>query len=239
MSKTEAPAGMPGQLPAQAAHSQVPSAAVGFRARRRRPGMYALAVALIAAGGGGGFLAFQATGERTPVLAVAHDVQVGDVIQDADLVEASVSLDSALKPIPASQRSEVVGKRAAVALVPGALLSQGEVTTHTLVKAGERLVGIGLKSTQMPATRLSPGDKVLVVFTPSDGSATSTATGKAAGDSASPKTISARVVRVGDKQQTTNDQVVDVAVPAEEGPSLAAQAATGNVALVVDASGGS
>ncbi|KUM97386.1 hypothetical protein AQI95_41890 [Streptomyces yokosukanensis] len=200
--------------------------------------MYALAVALIAAGGGGGFLAFQETGQRTPVLAVAHDVQAGDVIQDSDLVEASVSLDPALKPIPASQRSQVVGKRAAVALVPGSLLSRGEVTTHTLVKAGERLVGIGLKQTQMPATRLSPGDNVLVVFTPSDGSSTSTATDKTAGDSA-PKTISARVVRVGDKAQTTNDQVVDVAVPAEEGPSLAAQAATGNVALVVDASGGS
>ncbi|MGW2748437.1 SAF domain-containing protein [Streptomyces sp. NPDC001450] len=198
--------------------------------------MYALAVALIAAGGGGGLLAYQATGERSPVLAVAHEVQAGDVIKDSDLVEASVSLDPALKPIPASQRGQVVGKRAAVALVPGALLSKGQVTTRTLVKPGERLVGIGLKQTQMPATRLSPGDKVLVVSTPSDGSQSTTGNDK---NSSSPKSIQARVVRVGERQQNTNEQVVDVAVPEQDGPALAAQAATGDVALVVDAPGGS
>ncbi|MBC9729317.1 hypothetical protein H8R17_32385 [Streptomyces sp. TRM68367] len=223
-----------GQVPAQPTQSHLPGAAVGFQARRRRPGMYALAVALIAAGGGGGFLAYQATGERTPVLAVAHEVNAGDVIKDSDLVEASVSLDPALKPFRAAQRDQVVGKRAAVALVPGALLSRGQVTTRTLVKPGEQLVGIGLKASQMPATRLSPGDRVLVVSAPSDGTQTDTGT---SGTESTPKTVSARVVRVGEKQQTTNEQVVDVAVPAEDGPRLAAQAATGDVALVVDAPG--
>jgi hypothetical protein len=239
MSNTAAPATTAGQAPPQPTHNQVPSAAVGFRARRRRPGMYALAVALIAAGGGGGLLAFQATGERSPVLAVAHEVQAGDVIEDSDLLEASVSLDPALKPIPASQRDQVVGKRAAVALVPGALLSKGQVTTRTLVEPGERLVGIGLKQTQMPATRLSPGDKVLVVSTPSDGSQATTGEGGKNGEDSTPKSIEARVVRVGEKQQNTSEQVVDVAVPAQYGPELAAQAATGDVALVVDAPGGS
>ncbi|MET9955994.1 SAF domain-containing protein [Streptomyces sp. NPDC006339] len=231
MSKTAVPASA-GPVPAQAAPPQIPSATAGFRARRRRPGMYALAVALIAAGGSGGFLAFQATGERTPVLAVARSVQAGDVIKDADLIEAQVQLDPALKPVPAADRDKIVGKRAAVALTPGSMLTQGQVTTRTLVKPGERLVGIGLKAAQMPATRLSPGDKVLVVATPADGQTT-----PAGKDDAEPRQIAARIVRVGEKQASTGDTVVDVAVPSQFGPALAAQAATGNVALVVDAPG--
>ncbi|MFJ2938001.1 SAF domain-containing protein [Streptomyces sp. NPDC087219] len=232
MSKTAVPAGT-GQVPAQPTHSQIPSAAVGFKARRRRPGMYALAIALIAAGGGGGFLAFQATGERTPVLAVAKGVETGDVIKDSDLIEAQVQLDPALKPVLAAEREKVVGKRASVALTPGALLTQGQVTTRTLVKPGERLVGIGLKTSQMPASRLSPGDKILVVSTPANGQIA----GEKAGEDAAPQQIAARVVRVGERQQTTGEQVVDVAVPSQFGPALAAQAATGNVALVVDGPG--
>ncbi|MGW8767855.1 SAF domain-containing protein [Streptomyces sp. NPDC055815] len=224
-----------GQVPAQPVPPQIPGAAAGFRARRRRPGMYALAVALIAAGGSGGFLAFQATGERTPVLAVAHAVQAGDVIKDADLIEAQVQLDPALKPVLAAERDKVVGKRAAVALTPGSLLTQGQATTRTLVKAGERLVGIGLKTSQMPATRLSPGDKVLVVATPSEGQTGAGEDGK----QKEPVQIAARIVKVGEKQATTGDTVVDVAVPSQFGPALAAQAATGDVALVVDAPGGS
>ncbi|MFF1511906.1 SAF domain-containing protein [Streptomyces sp. NPDC058326] len=231
MSKTAVPAA--GQVPAQPTHSQVPGATVGFRARRRRPGMYALAIALIAAGGGGGFLAFQATGERTPVLAVAKGVEAGDVIKDSDLIEAQVQLDPALKPVLAAEREKVVGKRASVALTPGALLTQGQVTTRTLVKPGERLVGIGLKASQMPASRLSPGDKVLVVSTPADGQIA----GEKESEAAGPQQIAARIVRVGERQQTTGEQVVDVAVPAQFGPALAAQAATGNVALVVDGPG--
>ncbi|RSS57496.1 SAF domain-containing protein [Streptomyces sp. WAC01280] len=233
MSKTAAvPAGT-GQVPTQSTHSQVPGAAVGFRARRRRPGMYALAIALIAAGGGGGFLAFQATGERTPVLAVAKGVEAGDVIKDSDLIEAQVQLDPALKPVLAAEREKIVGKRASVALTPGALLTQGQVTTRTLVKPGERLVGIGLKASQMPASRLSPGDKVLVVSTPANGQIA----GEKESEAAGPQQIAARIVRVGERQQTTGEQVVDVAVPSQFGPVLAAQAATGNVALVVDGPG--
>ncbi|WP_395366996.1 SAF domain-containing protein [Streptomyces sp. YH02] len=234
MSKTAVPAGT-GQVPAQPTHSQIPSAAVGFKARRRRPGMYALAIALIAAGGGGGFLAFQATGERTPVLAVAKSVEAGDVIKDSDLIEAQVQLDPALKPVLAAEREKVVGKRASVALTPGALLTQGQVTTRTLVKPGERLVGIGLKTSQMPASRLSPGDKILVVSTPANGQIA----GEKTGEDAAPQQIAARVVRVGERQQTTGEQVVDVAVPSQFGPALAAQSATGNVALVVDGPGAS
>ncbi|MEU8893701.1 SAF domain-containing protein [Streptomyces sp. NPDC048442] len=226
----------PVAVPAQ--QTPPPAVAVGFKARRRRPAMAALGVALIAAGGLGGFLAYQETGHRTPVLAAAREVQAGDTIKESDLVVASVALDPALKPVLASERSKIVGKRAAAALLPGALLAQGQVTDRALVRPGEQLVGIGLKSAQLPASRLSPGDTVYVVSTPSDAEQAA-APGAKGPAPRTPKTVQARVVRVGDRAVHTGDVVIDVAVPAADGPSLAAQAATGRVALTLDAGGAS
>ncbi|MEV6400904.1 SAF domain-containing protein [Streptomyces sp. NPDC051907] len=234
MSNTTTPA--PAATPAGRGHDSParPAAAVSFRARRRSPGMAALAAALISAGGMGGFLAWQETGQRTAVLAVAREVAPGDVIEDADLVDAAVSLDPALAPLRAGDRGDVVGKRAAVALTPGALLSQGHVTDRALVAEGQQLVGIGLKASQLPATRLSSGDAVVVVFTPPD---SAQATGGKDAQAAEPRTVAARVVRVGESEGSAGAVTVDVAVTAAEGPGLAAQAASGRVALVVDAGG--
>ncbi|AWN24798.1 flagellar biosynthesis protein FlgA [Streptomyces sp. NEAU-S7GS2] len=193
--------------------------------------MAALAAAVIAAGGLVGFLAYSQTSDRTAVLAISRAVTAGDVIRDADLTEVSVTLDPALKPYPASERGQVVGKRAAVSLAPGRMLCQGQITTRTLVGEDEQLVGIGLKANQLPATRLSAGDRVQVVSTPADGAAEQQS-GK--GDQeASPRTIPARVVRVGAREQATGEVVVDVAVREVDGPTLASRAAGGNIALVV------
>jgi hypothetical protein len=200
--------------------------------------MAALSAAVIAAGGLTGFLAYIQSGHRTEVLAVAHPVAAGEVITESDLTQASVQLDPALKPYPASDRSKVVGKRAAVSLSPGGMLSRGQVTEHALVGDDEQLVGIGLKSTQLPASPLAAGDQVQVVSTPGEGEQD---TSKAEQETP-PKTIAARVVRVGSRDTATGEVVVDVAVPSLDGPTLAARAAGGNVALVVDpatAKGGS
>jgi hypothetical protein len=199
--------------------------------------MAALGAALIAAGGLGGFLAWQETGERTEVLAVAREVPAGEVVDDADLTVAAVSLDPSLSVLKAADRSKVVGQRAAVALLPGTLLSGGQLTDRPLVKPEEQLVGVGLKPAQLPATRLSAGDVVLVVFTAPEGAPDAERGGEPGPGTAAqgPETVKARVVRVGERQQASGDVVVDVAVPVADGPRLAVQAATGRVALVVDA----
>ena len=227
-----------GQSQIEASGVRGPS--VALQTRRRQPAMAALAAAVIAAGGLVGFLAYTQTSERAAVLAVSHAVPAGDVISEEDLTEVSVALDPALRPYPAAERSDVVGKRAAVSLQAGALLSHGQVTGRSLVGVHEQLVGIGLKSNRLPATRLSGGDRVQLVSTPADGVAEQQG-GK--GDQESPpQTIEARVVRMGPKEKATGEVVVDVAVQAVDGPALAARAAGGNIALVLapsDARGGS
>ncbi|MEU2834340.1 SAF domain-containing protein [Streptomyces lavendulae] len=210
------------------------------RQRRRRPGLIALSVALIAAGGLSGALLFTASGQRSAVLVVARDVPAGNAVTEADLAPASLALDPAVKAVPVARKGEMVGKRAAVALAAGSLLSPAQVTSSSLVKAGEQLVGVALKPSQLPASRLSPGQKVLIVSTPDPAQAAASVAGGKAGEPAgAPKTLAATVVSVGEAAPATGVVTVDVAVPAADGPTLAARAATGAVALIVAAQGGS
>ncbi|MFD5070938.1 SAF domain-containing protein [Streptomyces sp. NPDC058369] len=201
-----------------------------LKPRRRRPALIALSLALTAVGGLSGALLFTATGERTDVLAVSHEVAAGEVIEDSDLTEVSISLDPALKPVGAADRGGVVGKRAAVALTPGALLARDQYTDKSLLKEGDTLVGVATKPSQRPTSGLFPGRKVLIVSTPGENDDVA---------DAPPQTIAATVVAVGDTADATGVATIDVAVPATDGPALAARAATGRVAIVVKSGSGS
>ncbi|MEU4266098.1 SAF domain-containing protein [Streptomyces argenteolus] len=237
MSKsTTIPAPGPGAQESGQGRPQPVAAPRMVKQRRRRPGLIALSVALIAVGGLSGAVLYSASGQRTPVLVVTRDVPVGTKLTKADLAEASVALDPAVKSVKASKAAGLVGQRAAVDLRAGSLLTPAQVTDKSLVGPGQQLVGVSLKPSQIPATRLSPGQKVLVVSTP-DADAMETA--KESGLEAKPQTVAASVVAVGSPAVGTGNVVVDVAVPVKDGPALAARVATGNVAVIVDARGGS
>src|SRR5439155_11526001 len=87
-------------------------------------------------------------------------------IQDSDLTVASVTKDPNLSPIPASQRSQIVGMVARVGLVKGELLTRAQVGPKSGFTAGQQLVALPLKQGQFPARGLVPGQKVLIVATP-------------------------------------------------------------------------
>ncbi len=136
------------------------------RQRRMRPGLLGLAVLLIALGGLGA--AFAVTSVRTTgtYLAVARPVEVGRTVGADDLVPVQVSGGAGLSPVPAAQRDEVVGKRAKVSLVPGTLLTLDQLTDAPLLGPGQQQFALGLEPAQVPARKLHPGDKVLLVSTP-------------------------------------------------------------------------
>ncbi|MFD0530801.1 hypothetical protein ACFQ1I_35745 [Kitasatospora arboriphila] len=62
-----------------------------LRARRRRPAVLAMAVALIAAGGLGGAALYTSSGQRIAVLAVARDIPMGQAVTADDLVVAHIA----------------------------------------------------------------------------------------------------------------------------------------------------
>ncbi|MCX5106930.1 SAF domain-containing protein [Streptomyces sp. NBC_00439] len=233
MSKTKEHTAARGGVPQQNATAG-PVAPPRVSARRRRPGMIALSLALIAAGGAGVAVLLLQAGHRTQVVTVVRDVQVGQALTAKDLGKASVALDPAVKAVRADDLDSVIGKRAAVELKPGSLLAPSQVTKDFLVKAGEQLVPVGLKAEQVPATALVPGQKVRLVHVPAPGTVD---TGKTSGTA--PRTIEGRVVKASKSAPGTGVVVVDVATSADNGPTAAAWVAAGTLRLVLDAPDGS
>jgi hypothetical protein len=197
--------------------------------RRRRPGMIALAVALVGAGILASTAVYSATNHRVPVLVAQASVPAGALITARDIGTASVSVGAGVQVIPASQMSQVVGQVAGTTLHPGMLLTAAELAMQRSPAPGQVLVPLPVRPSALPASGMRPGDQVLVVATPG-------AQGQAGSASAAPA-MSVPVAGVVEAVTTTANAdgfgVVDVLVPAKNGPDLAAQASTGQFAIIV------
>jgi len=172
----------------------------------------------------GGVWLWSAATSSVEVVVAKSTVPRGAVIAPGDVAIARVSLDPTVDSIPASQLSTVVGKRAALDIAAGGLLTPADIASETVPAKGETVVGLSLVNGMLPAIPLEAGDQVRVVQTPG-------AQGQV-GDTP-PVTISAAVVAVtrSSDGQTT---LVDLLVRADAAPDLAARAATGKVAVVLD-----
>ncbi|QMU76158.1 hypothetical protein GXW83_10825 [Streptacidiphilus sp. PB12-B1b] len=225
-----------------AATGSVPTPPRAPRARRRSPAVLALAVALVAAGGLGGAVLYNATGQRSAVLALAQNVPAGASITAADLVVAHISLDPSLQPVGAASLANVVGMRATADLKTGQFLTVTDVTRTSLVQAGQQVVGLPTKDSQLPAAVLEPGTRVVVVSTGDDSGSggSDSAGGSSSGGSILPPVgaqIAATVITVG-AVDSSGTSVIDVAVPTAQGPQLAVLAASGGFAVVFAPQGG-
>ncbi|HUZ51505.1 MAG TPA: SAF domain-containing protein [Streptosporangiaceae bacterium] len=197
--------------------------------RRRRPGMIALAVALVGAGILASTAVYSAANLRVPVLVAEASVPAGALIAASDVGTTSVSVGPGVQVIPASQLKQVVGQVAGTALHPGMLLTAAELATQRPPAPGQVLVPLPVRPSALPASGLQPGDHVLVVATPG-------AQGQSGSATAAPA-LSAPVAGVVEAVNTAANTdgfgVVDILVPARSGPDLAAQASTGQFALIV------
>jgi hypothetical protein len=193
--------------------------------RRRRPALLALAVSMVVLGALGATYLATSLGQTTAVIAIAREVPWGQTLTAADLVEARISADPALEPIPYVDRDQVIGLVAATSLAPGSLLTRDALTDQRLPAPGQQLVGVGVSAVQLPTTALRPGDDVLLVPVAA-GSA------PAATEGGAPSAVEATVVQTG-SPGTDGLRVVDVLVDAADGPDVAARAAAGLIAIVV------
>ncbi|WP_329105192.1 SAF domain-containing protein [Micromonospora sp. NBC_01699] len=136
------------------------------RQRRVRPGLLGLAVLLVALGGLGSAFAVTSVRATGSYLAVARPVQVGAILTADDVTRVEVAGGQGLAPVAASRLGEVIGKRAAVTLTPGTLLTAGQFTDKPLLGPGQQQVAISLRVGAVPAKRLRPGDKLLLIGLP-------------------------------------------------------------------------
>lgn len=162
------------------------------------------------------------------VVAARTTIERGSVIDAEDLMTVRVELDPALHTVAGGELSSLVGQRAALDVAAGSLLTSEAVTGTTVPAQGYSLVGIGVAAARMPGTALVAGDQVRVVATPA------VVTG--AVSSSAPQSVSAVVVstQVGTDATGQGQTVITVQVPSGDAAALAAMAAAGDVAVVLD-----
>jgi len=197
--------------------------------RTRRPAMLALMVLTVVAGAIGAILLVQNSAKRTEVVGLAHDVAWGQMIQVKDLVDVAVVPDPSLLTVKWADRASVAGQFAATDLLAGSLVSARSVTGAQVPGKGQALVGLLVKSGQLPATALHPQDRVLLVLIAS-GTAVGTTPSGAAGSSGG--ALSGEVFTVG-AVDANGSRTVDVLVPLATATSIAQAAAEQRVSVIL------
>ncbi len=193
---------------------------------RRRPILLAISVLFVVIGALIAAWLVTTIGNTSAVIGIRQDVPRGSVIQRDDLMVVDITPDPSLKTVAAGQLSAEVGKHATQDLSAGSVLTPAQVTDQTLPATGDSLVGVSLSPAQLPSQPLQPGDNVRLVVTPRQ---------QDDPPDQAPRAVSATVVsssHIGDQGQV----VVNVTVPQTSAAQLAAAAATGRLALVLDSS---
>ena len=212
-------------LPAAANGSHPRPPAAGLATNKRSAPMALVGVAAVVLGALLFLALYTSVDQRRSVLAVAQPVAAGEVITAADLRVVRVSASEGVASVPASRSGDVVGKTAAVALVPGALLAPAQVGVASTLQPGQAVVGIALKPGQAPAS-LRAGTRVEVIDTVKGPS----------GHQPRPVVLSTNAVvsssARGDSS-SSGTTLVSLTLPASEAPAVAAAAMDGQLSLVV------
>lgn len=191
---------------------------------QRRPVVVALSLALVVLGALISVWAYSSLGNAQEVVAVRADVARGEVITAEALQVVRVGVDPALAVVAADDLDSVVGQRASVDLRAGQLVVPSAVTAEVVPHTGYSLVGLSLGEGQLPADNLQVGDVVRVVSTPGQ---------QGEVGEMDLQVFDGAVVSVSPADASGNVGLV-VEVSADQAPELAARAATGKVAVVLD-----
>jgi hypothetical protein len=196
--------------------------------RRRRPAVWGAGLALIAVGAAVATSASLSAGAKHDVLALSRAVPAGRTLAGDDLRTVRVATDSSVATVPAAEESSVVGQRTSVDLVANSLLTAGALAGAAVPASGQALLGVALKAGQLPSRSLSRGDHAELIPTASP---PSTTPGPSSA-SAAPVPVAVTVDAEG-AVGSDGTTIVDLVLPANAAPQVAAQAAAGQLVLVL------
>ena len=188
--------------------------------RRHKPWIVAGILLIAGCAFGVGQLYLRSTSLR-PVLAVAHDVPAGHILQAGDLRVVDGAVDGGVTLVPETDEGSILGQPVAHDLVAGGLLTRADVVSASGLSAGQAVVAIASKPGQYPPA-LAAGARVAVIDTGSSGQLT--------GATAPP--VMATVLAVDEQQgPAANGAIISLRLPAADAASVASTAAAGRVAL--------
>jgi len=171
---------------------------------------------------------------KTAVLAVSRQVPAGQPIDAADLSTVTISGGEGLRAIAASNRNTVIGRTAAVTLMPGTLVTRSQIAGTTSVTRGKVVVGLSLKPGQVPTSNLKPGDEVLVVGTGAAAQVVDGSTAIAGGDPRGAVLVQrAMVYGVDGGSHNSDNTSVSILVDEADAAVVAGAGSAGQVTLVL------
>jgi len=194
---------------------------------RRNPKWIALGIVSLCLGALLSYVIYARVATETAVVAAAHTVYRGEMIDRGDLATITLRGGSLPHVIPAPQLNDLVGKRAAFDLVEGSVISSTAVTDSAIPAEGRAIIGLKLAPGRAPGNLLLPASSVRLIAMPA--AADSSITDKLAG--------SIFVGSVIDQSQGADGTsiLVNVDVDAAAAPTIATLAAQDRIAIVRDA----
>lgn len=190
--------------------------------------LVSLGLLVIVGGALAGLLLGQSAGQRTAVLAAARDIPAGHRVSADDVVSVDAAVDGRASLVPASQRSAVVGRVARSGIPSGALLSPGQFSGSSPLRAGEAVATV-LFTPGTVSPSLAAGDRVQVIRV-----AGSNATSSIAGG----EVLSVATVFSVDPLAGDRGVSVSLVVPESKAAVVADAASASRVRLAVLPSGG-
>ena len=131
---------------------------------RRRPFVWLTGTALVILSALTAAWAYRSIGQGHDIVALRSTVHRGEVITREDLMTVRIGTDPALHPLSAAQINDAVGKRAALDLAAGGVLTQEAMTPVMIPPTGSSLIGVQLTTARIVlSTHSSPrGDGQVV-----------------------------------------------------------------------------
>ncbi len=188
---------------------------------------------------------YASANHKQSVLMVTHTIEQGQPITAPDLGRTSAAISGGVIPIPVSDASELSGRRAAVTIPSGSLLTLGDTTDGQAIPPGYAVVGMALKPDQLPSAGLEPGDQVMVVETGSPGTPTASpsTSGGTADSSSDSGVLVPQAIVFGAEMTSTGamstsgssggSELVSVEVSETLAPAVSSAAASDQVSLVL------
>lgn len=136
--------GRRGALPVATAPDGVPS--------RRRWGRFAAGTLLALLGAWTFAILYVSAGDRVEVLALAHNVDQYTELTEGDFRTVRISTEPGMNTVKATDRDEVIGRKAAVPLLEGSLLSESALLPEgqQIGDSSKALIGIRLGAGTYP-----------------------------------------------------------------------------------------
>jgi hypothetical protein len=200
--------------------------------RERKPALAALAVLLILCGALASAYLVMASGQRVSAIQINQPVAAGQQISVGALQEVQIG-DTGIGFISWSERFKVAQAFAAVPLVKGALLTNGMLSSTDAASQGRVIVGLALKTGQLPASGLRIGDHVSLYSVGGNNIAVK------AGTVLSDDAIVSYAGGSGSQSSRSSSDLssVSVAIPPDQAPLVTQAASAGAVAVALLPSG--